>query len=126
MRLLYAVRGGGLEGPRDIVKAEGDLKREWKRKDKETMRGGSAGGGDAAAAAAAGAGAGTKTAGGNKRKRDGEEESVPTPKAATAKKDQGCGFDTCGEGGDWCWNRCEKRLLLSPLRKRASLNLCRR
>lgn len=89
MRLLDAVRGGGLVVPRDILKVEGDLK-EWKRKDKEARSG--AGG----AGASTGAGTGAKMAGGNKRKRDGEEESAPTPKA-TAKKTQGCGFDSCEE-----------------------------
>ncbi|BCR86802.1 uncharacterized protein ACHE_30789S [Aspergillus chevalieri] len=78
MRLLDAVRGGGLLVPRDILKVEGDLK-EWKRKDKEARSGGGA-----ASGASTGAGTGAKTAGGNKRKRDGEE-SAPTPKA-TAKK----------------------------------------
>lgn len=82
MRLLDAVRGGGLAVPRDIVKIEGDLKREWKRRDKEARSGGSSGTG--AAGGAGGAGASAK-AGGNKRKRDGEE-SAPTSKATAAKK----------------------------------------
>ena len=70
--------------PSDIVKVEGDLKREWKRKDKEARSGGaSAVGADAKAGAKA-----DSKAGGNKRKRDGEEESVPTPKATTAKKNK--------------------------------------
>lgn len=81
VRLLDAVRGGGLKVPREILKVEGDLKREWKKKDKEARNGGGASAVGTAGTARAGA---KSTAGGNKRKRDGEE-STPTPKA-TARK----------------------------------------
>ena len=79
MRLLDAVRGGGLAVPKDIAKIETDLKKEWKKKDKEAKAGKSEV-------------TETKTAmtakSGGKRKRDGEEETEtaqPAPKT-TAKK----------------------------------------
>lgn len=81
MRLLDAVRGGGLVVPRDILKVEEDLRKEWKRKDKEARS--AAGNG----AAGVNTGAGAKTTNRNKRKGAGEEEGAPTPQAAaTAKK----------------------------------------
>ena len=43
MRLLDAVRGGGLAVPKDISKIETDLKKEWKKKDKEAKSGKSEG-----------------------------------------------------------------------------------
>ena len=83
MRLLDAVRGGGLAVPKDISKIETDLKKEWKKKDKEAKSGKSEGTETKTATTTAKSGAG------GKRKRDGEEETEtaqPAPKTTTAKK----------------------------------------
>ena len=80
MRLLDAVRGGGLAVPKDIAKIETDLKKEWKRKDKEAKAGKS----EVTETKTA-----TTAKSGGKRKRDGEEETEtaqPAPKTTTAKK----------------------------------------
>ena len=79
MRLLDAVRGGGLAVPKDIAKIETDLKKEWKRKDKDAKAGKS----EVTETKTA-----TTAKSGGKRKRDGEEETEtaqPAPKT-TAKK----------------------------------------
>ena len=79
MRLLDAVRGGGLAVPKDIAKIETDLKKEWKRKDKDAKAGKS----EVTETKTA-----TTAKSGGKRKRDGEEETKtaqPAPKT-TAKK----------------------------------------
>lgn len=76
VRLLDALRAGSLNVPKDILKVEGDLKKEWKKKDKEAKSGSHSG--DTAK---------SSTFGNNKRKRDDEDtgETAQTPKA-TAKK----------------------------------------
>ena len=78
MRLLDAVRGGGLAVPKDIAKIETDLKKEWKKKDKEAKSGKS----EVTETKTA-----TTAKSGGKRKRDGEETDTaqPAPKT-TAKK----------------------------------------
>ena len=79
MRLLDAVRGGGLAVPKDISKIEADLKKEWKKKDKEAKTGKSEGTETKTAT--------TAKSGGGKRKRDGEEETeTAQPAKTTAKK----------------------------------------
>lgn len=83
MRLLDAVRGGGLAVPKDISKIETDLKKEWKKKDKEAKSGKSEGTETKTATTTT-----AKSGAGGKRKRDGEEETEtaqPAPKT-TAKK----------------------------------------
>lgn len=83
MRLLDAVRGGGLAVPKDISKIETDLKKEWKKKDKEAKTGKSEGTETKTATTTT-----AKSGAGGKRKRDGEEETKtaqPAPKT-TAKK----------------------------------------
>ena len=83
MRLLDAVRGGGLAVPKDISKIETDLKKEWKKKDKEAKTGKSEGTETKTATTTT-----AKSGAGGKRKRDGEEETEtaqPAPKT-TAKK----------------------------------------
>ena len=84
MRLLDAVRGGGLAVPKDISKIETDLKKEWKKKDKEAKTGKSEGTETKTATTTT-----AKSGAGGKRKRDGEEETEtaqPAPKTTTAKK----------------------------------------
>lgn len=66
VRLLDALRAGGLNVPKDILKVEGDLKKEWKKKDKETKSGSRSGGT-----------AKSSTSGNNKRKRDDEDTGRP-------------------------------------------------
>ena len=83
MRLLDAVRGGGLAVPKNISKIETDLKKEWKKKDKEAKTGKSEGTETKTATTTT-----AKSGAGGKRKRDGEEETKtaqPAPKT-TAKK----------------------------------------